>query len=307
MLTRTDRMGVTTGLLLFPVLLVMGESFQEAATQQCPGGRTEYSTSWMMLQRHVFKTIHVSFGYECLQACHQEITCQSFNYVISQSACELNNRTKEARPEDFVPNTDRYYFRRDRNRVPLGSIPGLPAETCTEIKASEGGQAVSGKYWFDEYKTGKSVLTHCDMDTEGNVLKLICYVDECNAPSPVCHANATCQNLPGSYLCSCNAGFFGDGQTCTYDVNECASDPCLNGGSCIDRENRFSCSCLPGYQGSRCENDIDECATSSPVCHAIATCQNLPGSYLCSCKADFFGDGQNCICKSNWVDHSRGE
>ena len=203
MLTRTDRMGVTTGLLLFPVLLVMGESFQEAATQQCPGGRTEYSTSWMMLQRHVFKTIHVSFGYECLQACHQEITCQSFNYVISQSLCELNNRTKEARPEDFVSNTDRYYFRRDRNRgeaiikkftqlclgkwyplfffpVPLGSIPGLPAETCTEIKGSEGGQAVSGKYWFDEYKTGKSVLTHCDMDTEGNVLKLICFWDYIN-------------------------------------------------------------------------------------------------------------------------------
>ena len=27
--------------------------------------------------------------------------------------CELNNRTKEARPEDFVPNSARYYFRRD--------------------------------------------------------------------------------------------------------------------------------------------------------------------------------------------------
>ena len=109
-------MGVTTAFLFFPVLLVVGEFFQEAATQPCPGGRTEYSTSWMMLQQHVFKTIHVSFGYECLQACHQEITCQSFNYVISQSVCELNDRTKEARPEDFVPNTDRYYIRRVRNR-----------------------------------------------------------------------------------------------------------------------------------------------------------------------------------------------
>ena len=109
-------MGVTTGLLCFPVILVVGELFQEAATQQCPGGRTEYSISWMMLQRHVFKTINVSFGNECLQACHQEITCQSFNYVFSQSVCELNNRTKEARPEDFVPNTGRYYLRRVRNR-----------------------------------------------------------------------------------------------------------------------------------------------------------------------------------------------
>ena len=109
-------MGVTTGLLFFPFLLVIGKLFQEAATQRCPGGTTEYSILWMMLQRHVFKTVHVSFGYECLQACHEEITCQSFNYVISQSVCELNNRTKEARPEDFVPNIYRYYLRRVRNR-----------------------------------------------------------------------------------------------------------------------------------------------------------------------------------------------
>ena len=54
--------------------------------------------------------------------------------------------------------------------VPLGSIPEMPAESCKEIKASEGGQTASGKYWFDEYKTGKSVLVHCDMDMEGNVL-----------------------------------------------------------------------------------------------------------------------------------------
>lgn len=57
--------------------------------------------------------------------------------------------------------------------VPLGSVPEVPAESCKEIKASEGGQAESGKYWFDDNKTGLSVLTHCDMDTEGNVLKLI--------------------------------------------------------------------------------------------------------------------------------------
>ena len=52
--------------------------------------------------------------------------------------------------------------------VPLGSIPELPAETCKEIKASEGGKAVSGKYWFDSIIPGKTVLAHCDMKTEGN-------------------------------------------------------------------------------------------------------------------------------------------
>ena len=52
--------------------------------------------------------------------------------------------------------------------VALGSIPELPAKTCREIKMSEGGQAVSGKYWFDVIVPGETVLAHCDMKTEGN-------------------------------------------------------------------------------------------------------------------------------------------
>ena len=29
-----------------------------------------------------------------------------------RDVCELNNRTKEARPGDFVPDSKRYYFKR---------------------------------------------------------------------------------------------------------------------------------------------------------------------------------------------------
>jgi len=52
--------------------------------------------------------------------------------------------------------------------VPLGSIPELPAESCKEIKASEG-QVVSGKYWLSSIKPGMSLLAHCDMATEGGL------------------------------------------------------------------------------------------------------------------------------------------
>ena len=51
--------------------------------------------------------------------------------------------------------------------VPLGSIPELPADSCTEIKASEGGQVVSGNYWLDPEKNGNSVKLYCDMTTDG--------------------------------------------------------------------------------------------------------------------------------------------
>ena len=51
--------------------------------------------------------------------------------------------------------------------VPLGSIPEVPAETCKEIKESEGGRAISGKYWFDSLVPQEVVLVHCNMETEG--------------------------------------------------------------------------------------------------------------------------------------------
>ena len=37
-------------------------------------------------------------------------------------------------------------------------------------------------------------------------------VDECQT-SP-CHSNATCNNTDGSYICTCNSGYSGDGFTC---------------------------------------------------------------------------------------------
>ena len=39
-------------------------------------------------------------------------------------------------------------------------------------------------------------------------------INECEDPS-VCHVNATCDNTPGSYTCTCEPGLSGDGKdTC---------------------------------------------------------------------------------------------
>ena len=51
--------------------------------------------------------------------------------------------------------------------VALGSIAELPAESCAEIKASEGEDAVSGNYWFSSIKPDEVVLASCNMSTEG--------------------------------------------------------------------------------------------------------------------------------------------
>ena len=41
-------------------------------------------------------------------------------------------------------------------------------------------------------------------------------VDECMENIDMCHLFATCSNIPGSYNCTCNPGYSGDGFTdCT--------------------------------------------------------------------------------------------
>ena len=97
----------------FPVLLMLRQMFSGLFAKQCS---CQVSVYGMMLQRHIFKIVEISNTLECLTACNDEERCQSFNYVVSKNICEMNNRTKEARPEDFVPDSDRYYYGRVRNR-----------------------------------------------------------------------------------------------------------------------------------------------------------------------------------------------
>ncbi|XP_068720566.1 uromodulin-like [Montipora capricornis] len=80
--------------------------------------------------------------------------------------------------------------------------------------------------------------------------------DECSTNTHSCDVNAVCSNTKGSYLCTCNSGFSGDGKTCS-DINECNSG-------------------------------LHNCSSSR------ATCTNTVGSYNCSCVNPYTGDGRAC-------------
>ena len=71
-----------------------------------------------MLKGHIYETRLVRSGYaECLFICREEKVCQSFNFVVNESRCEFNNRTKEAcSPEDFVSDPVRLYVKLDVSR-----------------------------------------------------------------------------------------------------------------------------------------------------------------------------------------------
>ena len=110
--------------------------------------------------------------------------------------------------------------------------------------------------------------------------------DDCisdGEPSSVCDTNAACSNTPGSFECTCNPGFEGDGTTCS-DINECLGDVvelCGYNTVCMNTEGSFDCLCIDGYQdnGEFCA-DIDECLENE--CGDGYVCTNLPGSFECT-------------------------
>ena len=59
---------------------------------------------------------------------------------------------------------------------PLGSIPSLPAQSCKDIKANEGEQAVSGNSWLDVTGSGEVILAYCDMNTEGLITRHFIFI-----------------------------------------------------------------------------------------------------------------------------------
>ena len=70
----------------------------------------------MALKGHVFQTLRVPSSLHCLKACNNEIRCQSINHLMGKDICELNNRTKEARPENLIPDSTKLYMKRFKNR-----------------------------------------------------------------------------------------------------------------------------------------------------------------------------------------------
>ena len=94
----------------------------------------EKSVGGMFLRGHTFETCNAELP-ECFIRCAKEVTCQSFNFAIGQKVCELSNRTKDARPEDFIPDPTRFYMKRVNNR---GAIP-LSAFVCFNLNAVPAG------------------------------------------------------------------------------------------------------------------------------------------------------------------------
>ena len=181
------------------------------------------------------------------------------------------------------------------------------------------------------YGDGKKC--HCKKGFERNEKGLCVDIDECSSRNDTCNENADCTNTDGSFECTCQQGFFGDGSLCfkgscsasicrenqkcvsptridcdcvkgftfngtsdCIDIDECETgDHTCENADCANTVGTFNCFCHSGYHqdGLSCY-DVSECATGEHNCHTNATCTNTKGSFTCSCKNGFQGDGFLC-------------
>ncbi|XP_068734439.1 protein kinase C-binding protein NELL2-like [Montipora capricornis] len=121
-------------------------------------------------------------------------------------------------------------------------------------------------------------------------------IDECKVFPFTCDVNADCHNTDSSYICTCMAGYTGDGKTCT-EIDECLTGKhnCSHVAMCKNTIGSYNCTCKEGYVGDgRNCSDVDECSTEEHNCSHVAVCKNTIGSYNCTCQEGYVGDGRSC-------------
>ena len=86
--------------------------------------------------------------------------------------------------------------------------------------------------------------------------------------------------------------------TC-LDIDECEETPCHEKAKCTNKPGSFSCSCELGFYGDGvfC-SDLNECAAQQNNCHQEAECKNTNGSFTCACKIGYTGNGILCFKQS---------
>ena len=96
------------GHILSVLYMMLWMSRDVTAGQQCKA--VESSTLGNALKNHTFKSVAVGHPVECPAICKRDPMCQSYNFFIPKKLCELNDRTKETNPEDFVSDKKRFYM-----------------------------------------------------------------------------------------------------------------------------------------------------------------------------------------------------
>ena len=64
------------------------------------------------LRGHTYKTARAGELFRCYERCERDPLCKSCNFKHTQEIYEMNNETKETKPNDFITDEKSYYIKR---------------------------------------------------------------------------------------------------------------------------------------------------------------------------------------------------
>ena len=79
--------------------------------QQCKP--SEVSIPDKALNGHTYTATVVSGPIQCQMLCENDPKCRSYNFHSLTINCEMNDETKETKPNDFVTDNQRFYMKRE--------------------------------------------------------------------------------------------------------------------------------------------------------------------------------------------------
>jgi hypothetical protein len=174
-----------------------------------------------------------------------------------------------------------------------------PAPVCT----IEGiGAATSGTATSLTLTQARTYRLRCTSSQGTGTALVTVGVNECAAGTHDCQANSTCVDTPESFTCQCNAGFTGNGDTCSAQV-ACGVTPslCDPNATCMGGT---ACQCNAGFvgPGTTCDRLRTAFVTSTTgngnlstwtgaglntglaaadaICQGRAAVAGLPGTYV---------------------------
>ena len=95
---------------LYAIYLISSVNTGETAGEQCEVYQVPIHGK--ALRGHTYKTAKVGELFRCYVRCERDPACKSCNFKHRHEICELNNETKETKPNDFITDEQSYYIKR---------------------------------------------------------------------------------------------------------------------------------------------------------------------------------------------------
>ncbi|XP_052784322.1 uncharacterized protein LOC128220099 isoform X2 [Mya arenaria] len=121
-------------------------------------------------------------------------------------------------------------------------------------------------------------------------------LDECSETPDVCSVkdNSHCENVDGSYLCSCDAGYTAKDEICK-DIKECLAEDlnhCDERAECEETDGNYTCLCPVG---THLQDDGRSCIDCDENFYGL-NC-----SKMCNCEHGSCNRTSGCHCGSGWT------